>query len=93
MPFESTQVAVDLAREALFLAARLSLPLLGAGLVVGFVASVFQAATQIQDPSLSFVPKAVAVGVTFLATLPWLLAQLGDYATAIFRSLAGLLAG
>lgn len=88
---DSVQVAVDLAREALLLAAKLSLPLLGVGLAVGFVIGVLQAATQIQEASLSFLPKALAMAVAFFLTLPWLIGQLSEYATTLFRSLGTLM--
>ena len=71
--------AVEIGREALFLAAKLSLPLLLAGLVVGAVISVFQAATQVQEQSLNQVPKMVAIAAVLFLAMPWLLSSLVEY--------------
>ncbi|MBI5368456.1 MAG: flagellar type III secretion system protein FliQ [Planctomycetes bacterium] len=80
-------IAVDFAREALVLAVLLALPLLGAGLVIGLAVSVLQAATQVQETSLGFLPKLLAVAATLFMILPWMLGALTDYATGLFRAL------
>ena len=91
MDHDSVQVAIDLSRDALFLAAKLSLPLLAVGLLAGLLVSVLQAATQIQEATLSFVPKALAMAAALFAMLPWLLGQLTEYTVGVFRSLATLM--
>ena len=58
-----TAAVVDLAREALMLTMLVSLPLLGIALIVGLVVGVFQAATSINEMTLSFIPKLVAIGL------------------------------
>ena len=66
---------------------KVSLPVLLVGLVVGLVISVFQAVTQIQEQTLSFVPKLIAVSVAFLVALPWMLEMMIRYTTDLFRSI------
>ncbi len=83
-------LVVDVARDALMLSLTLSGPLLLAALVVGLVVSVFQAVTSIQEQTLSFVPKLLAVGLVFLVLLPWMLQEIVRYTTELFRSLPGL---
>lgn len=76
--------AVDIGRTALMLAIKLSLPLLVVGLVVGLFVSILQAATQIQEQTLSFVPKILAVVATLFIMLPWFLNELIDYTEDLF---------
>ena len=66
--------------EALILAT----PILGAGLVIGLVVSLFQAVTQIQEQTLSFVPKMIAMGLVALMLAPWLIQQISDFAERMF---------
>jgi len=77
------------AREGLLLALLLSAPPLLASLAVGFVAGIFQTATQLQDHSLSFVPKLVVVTLTIIATGPAVGAQLVRFSQALFVAAAG----
>jgi len=72
-------LAVDLGREALWVAVKLSFPILLSALVVGAVISVLQAATQLQDQTLNQVPKMFTVAMVIFLTLPWILAVLVDY--------------
>jgi flagellar biosynthetic protein FliQ len=83
----SHQLIVDLARNAIMLALMVAGPMLVVALGVGLIVSVIQAVTQIQEQTLSFVPKLVAVGATFLIALPWILQILIKYTTELFRSL------
>jgi flagellar biosynthetic protein FliQ len=83
----SHQLIVDLARNAIMLALMVAGPMLIVALGVGLIVSVIQAVTQIQEQTLSFVPKLVAVGATFLIALPWILQILIKYTTELFRSL------
>ena len=87
----SHTLVVDLARNAIMLALLLAAPLLVAALVIGLIVSVLQAVTQIQEQTLSFVPKLLAVSVVFLIALPWMLQLLVRYATELFRSLPTLI--
>lgn len=74
-------------------AAKLSAPLLITALVVGFLISVFQAATQIQEATLSFVPKLVAMGLALLFAGNWMLDQLITFTTALFDQIPDLVSG
>ncbi len=79
MGTDLVQNAVDMTRRALLLSLELSLPILLVGMIVGFLISVVQALTQIQEQTLSFIPKVLAVAATLLLTLPWVLNALVDY--------------
>ncbi|MBI4613022.1 MAG: flagellar biosynthesis protein FliQ [Planctomycetes bacterium] len=73
------QVAIDLGRQGLEVTLLISTPLLVVGMVVGLIISVFQAATSIQEQTLTFVPKILAVVLTTMLILPWILAVLVEY--------------
>ncbi len=62
---------IDLAREAIYVLLVVSGPMMIVGLVVGLVVSLFQALTQIQEMTLAFVPKIIAIFITLLMTLPF----------------------
>lgn len=87
----SSEAAADLVlravREGLILVLLVSAPPLLASLIVGFVISVVQAATQIQDPTIAFVPKLVAVLLVLLASGPLLGAQVVRFAQALFLAI------
>ncbi|MEX0912885.1 MAG: flagellar biosynthesis protein FliQ [Gemmatimonadota bacterium] len=82
----SHAIVVDLARNAVMLSLFLAGPLLVVALAVGVVVSVIQAVTQIQEQTLSFVPKLFAVAATFLVALPWMLQLAIKYTVELFRS-------
>ena len=69
------------------IAMKVSAPFLVAGLVVGLLVSIFQAATQIQEQTLSFIPKIVVTGVVIAVGGPWMLDQLVGYTQALFLSI------
>jgi len=83
MPYS---LVVDLARNAIVTALLLSAPLLLVALATGLVISVVQAVTQIQEQTLSFVPKLFAVAAAFLIALPWMLQIMVRYTVELFRS-------
>lgn len=83
-------VVVKLAMDALLLGMKVALPLLLAGLVVGLVVSVFQAVTQIQEMTLAFIPKILAVAVVLVVAGPWMLNQLVTYTTELYGSIPEL---
>jgi len=72
-------LAIDLGREALWVAVKLSFPILLSALIVGALISVLQAATQLQDQTLNQVPKMFTVAAVVFVTLPWILAALVEY--------------
>ena len=65
----------------------ISAPMLGLGLAVGLLVSVFQATTSIQEQTLAFIPKIVAVFVAILIFGPWMLRLMVDYVTTVFNNL------
>ncbi len=86
----SHQLIVDLARNAILLALLLAGPMLVVALGVGLIISIIQAVTQIQEQTLSFLPKLIAVAATFLVALPWTMQLLIKYTTELYRSLPSL---
>jgi len=70
--------------EALKTAILLAAPMLGAGLIVGLLVSMFQAATQINEMTLVFIPKMLAVGVALLVFFPWMLELIMDFTRNVF---------
>lgn len=65
----------------------ISLPLLGVGLVVGVLISIFQAATQINEQTLTIVPKLILVGVTLMLLMPWLITEMSELTLQLMREL------
>jgi flagellar biosynthetic protein FliQ len=78
---------VNLASQAMTLALKVAGPLLLVGLVIGIVISVFQAVTQIQEQSLSLIPKIVGVAVVIVVLGPWMLGQLVSYTSALYTAI------
>jgi flagellar biosynthetic protein FliQ len=82
---------ISLATQAMELALKVALPLLLVGLVVGLVISVFQAVTQIQEQTLSFIPKMLATAAVLIIGGPWMLNQLLAYTTELWGSIPELI--
>jgi len=80
----TVDVLLRVAREALFLTVLVSMPVILASVVVGVVVSFLQAATQLQEQTLSFAPKLLAVLVTLALFAPWIGAQLGRFTVELF---------
>jgi flagellar biosynthetic protein FliQ len=78
---------VNLAAQAMSLAVKVAGPLLLVALAVGLLVSVFQAVTQIQEQSLSLIPKIAAIAVVIVLMGPWMLGQLVSYTTALYTSI------
>lgn len=85
-----TAAVVDLGRQALWMTMLLSAPLLGVALVVGLVIGILQAATSINEMTLSFIPKLIAMGLTLALIGSWQLTTLVDYTRSIFQRIPGL---
>ncbi|MEW5863052.1 MAG: flagellar biosynthesis protein FliQ [Pseudomonadota bacterium] len=79
-----------LGQQALEVALAVSAPLLGAALVTGLVVSILQAATQVNEMTLSFIPKLVAVAAVAVLAGPWMLAQLVDYMQRLYAAIPAL---
>jgi len=81
------QDAIDIGREAIWTALIVSSPMLVAGMVVGLLVGLFQALTQIQEQSLAFIPKIVAMIIALSLMLPWLVARMLQYSTELIESI------
>ena len=76
---------IALAVQTLKLALLLSLPALLVGMIVGLMVSIFQATTQINEMTLSFVPKIIAIAIVLIFTLPWMLNEMIDFTKYVFH--------
>jgi flagellar biosynthesis protein FliQ len=85
-----TDVVISLATQAMSLALKISIPLLGVGLIVGVLISVIQAVTSIQEQTLSFIPKVLAMAVVLVVGGPWMLNQLLSYTTELWSSIPNM---
>ena len=85
-----TAAVVHLARQALWIAMLISAPILGVGLAVGLIVGIFQAATSINEQTLSFIPKLIAVGGAIVIFGNWQLGVLMDYLREIYQRIPGL---
>ncbi|HEY9544375.1 MAG TPA: flagellar biosynthesis protein FliQ [Solimonas sp.] len=87
----SPETVLTLAREALWLTLMLASPLLLAALAVGVLVGVVQAATQINEMTLSFIPKLLALAAVMIMLGPWMLQTLLEYTRQLIESIPGLL--
>ncbi len=84
---------VNLASQAMTLAMKLGGPILLTGLVIGLVVSIFQAVTQIQEQTLTFIPKIVGLGLLIVILGPWMLQQLVSYTADLFNAIPTMVGG
>jgi len=82
---------IEIGRSAVELTLLISAPLFAAALVTGLIISILQAATQINEATLSFVPKLLAIFVTLILAGPWMLTMLTDYMRRLYESIPGLI--
>ena len=82
---------IDIGRSALELTLMISAPLFIAALVTGLVVSIFQAATQINEATLSFVPKLIAIFITLILAGPWMITMMTDYMRRLYESIPGII--
>ncbi|MEH3090136.1 MAG: flagellar biosynthesis protein FliQ [Microbacterium arborescens] len=87
------EAVLDIGLEGVVLAAKLAAPLLITALVVGFAISLLQSITQIQEVTLSFVPKAVAVAVALVVCGHWMIAEAVTFTDTLFARIPALLSG
>jgi flagellar biosynthesis protein FliQ len=85
----SSDVVISIATQAMNLAFKVAMPLLLAGLIV----SVFQAVTQIQEQTLAFIPKIIAIAAVLVILGPWMLGQILTYTTNLYESIPSLVGG
>ena len=78
------EFAIGFGRQAIELTLMMALPMLGVGLAVGIVVSIIQAATQIQEMTLTFIPKVVCMFIALLVALPWLMERMMTFTRDIF---------
>ena len=81
------EYVVKLGQEAMTLVLMIGGPILIVALVVGLAVSIFQAVTQVHEMTLTFIPKIVAVGVTILLILPWMMQQVVDFTYRLIASI------
>ncbi|GGK18031.1 flagellar biosynthetic protein FliQ [Pilimelia terevasa] len=82
---------ITLGLQAMTIAAKLCAPILLTALLIGFGISLFQSVTQIQEATLSFVPKAIGVGVALLVSGNWMLHEMITFTTALYDQIPSLL--
>lgn len=88
-----TNAVLDIGLQGLWVAAKLSAPVLITALVVGFGISLLQSITQIQEVTLSFVPKALAVGIALILCGHWMIQEIVAFTHMLFDRLPSLLGG
>jgi len=84
------ETVVSMARTAMEITLMVSAPLLLVGLIIGLVVSIFQAATSINEQTLSFIPKLVGIFITLVLAGPWMLTIMTDYMRSIFTGIPGM---
>lgn len=82
--------AMDILREAMMVAIRLAGPMLIVGMLVGLIISIFQAATQIHEQTLTFVPKLLIIALLLLLTGSWMIETMQDFVYNLFAIIANL---
>ncbi|AEK58143.1 MULTISPECIES: flagellar biosynthesis protein FliQ [Acidithiobacillus] len=87
----SPESIASISQHALWTALLLSAPLLGVALVVGVLVSVFQAATQINEMTLSFVPKVLAMALVLIIGGPWMLGLIMHFTIQLFHNIPHLI--
>ena len=85
-----TQTVVAIGREALTVTLMVAGPMLMVGLIIGLIISIFQAVTQINEMTLTFVPKILGVALALLVFLPWMINTLVDFASHMFSMIPAL---
>ena len=85
------ELVMNIGRQAIEMTLILSAPLLLAALVIGLIISIFQAATQINEQTLSFIPKLVGMFLVLILAGPWMLQMMVDYIRRLFESIPQLI--
>lgn len=81
-------MVIELGQQTMSTILLLSAPMLGIGLLVGLAVSIFQATTQIQESTLAFIPKIVAIFASIVIFGPWMLSMLIDFTTKLFSNMS-----
>ena len=85
------EMVLDVGRETMYLTMMLAAPLLLSALAVGLLIGVFQAATQIQEMTLSFIPKLLALALALLVSGAWMLRMLIEFTLRLYEEIPGML--
>lgn len=86
----SQDFVVQVMYQGINLVILISLPAVGVGLLVGFLISLFQAVTQIQEQTLTFVPKVVSVLLTIAFTSPWIISMMVDFTSTLWGAIPNM---
>jgi flagellar biosynthetic protein FliQ len=89
----NANAVLDISVQAMLVSAKLAAPILITALVVGFAVSLVQSITQIQEPTLSFVPKAVGVALALLICGQWMISVMLTFTTDMFQRIPALIGG
>ena len=81
---------MELMQSALLVALKLTAPLLLISIVIGLIVAIFQAATQIHEQTLTFVPKVLAIALLLLAMGSWMMTTMGEFVSSLFTMIANL---
>lgn len=82
---------IELGQQTMFTILLMAAPMLGIGLIVGLAVSIFQATTQIQEATLAFIPKIIAILGTVVIFGPWLLSIIIDFTLALFTNMSSFI--
>ena len=82
--------AIQVLHQAIMTVLMVSLPIVGVGLIVGFTISLFQAVTQIQEQTLTFVPKVISVLLMVAFSSPWITSIMVDFTTSLWSTIPGM---
>ncbi len=82
---------MELGRNAMLISMYMTVPLLGASLIVGLIIAIFQAATSINEMTLTFVPKVAVIGAVLILAGHWMIAKLVDYTRALIENIPFLI--
>jgi flagellar biosynthetic protein FliQ len=82
--------AIDICQKALLLSLYLSGPMLAVALIIGLAVSIFQAATQLNEMTMTFVPKIILVGAVLLYSMPWMIHLFKDYFNFLMNQIPGI---
>lgn len=83
-------VAIDIARQGMLVALLMAAPMLTFGLLVGLMVSIFQAVTQVNEMTLTFIPKILAVAAALAIFLPWIMRLMVDFTTRLYGMLPSM---
>ena len=87
----SPEFVIGFARKSIEMSLLMSLPMLGVGLIVGVIISIIQAATQIQEMTLTFVPKILSIFIAVLFAFPWMMDKMTNYTAELIKDIPNII--